>query len=161
MYSLREYTSDDAFTILGWILDEKMFRQWSADKYKAYPAKPEDMNGFYDEVRKNGGTPFLFCDEGKVIGHFLLRPLSNEEVKTVRLGFIIVDSTVRGKGFGRKMLELALDCAFKNFDCKRVTLGVFENNPKAKKCYESLGFTQWGETTYCSNGEEWKCLEME
>ncbi len=161
MFSIRDYSPGDAEVILSWITDEKMFRQWSADKYESYPAKPEDVNNFYDHIKTNGAKPLVFCDDGKVIGHFILRPLSDDSFKTVRIGFIIVDSSVRGKGYGRKMLEAAVEYAIAHFDCERITLGVFENNPRALRCYESVGFKQWSECEYNINGEIWKCLEME
>jgi len=161
MFSLRIYRESDADIILGWLSDEKSFRQWSADKYKDYPAKAEDMNAFYREVAAQGGKPFVSCEDGKVIGHFIMRPISDEVIKTVRFGFIIVDSSIRGKGYGRAMLNEALCYAFDRLCAGRVTLGVFENNLQARKCYESVGFKQWGETTYTINGDEWKCLEME
>ncbi len=161
MFTIREYSPSDAELILSWISDEKTFRQWSADKYKNYPAKPEDMNVFYDEIRPNGGVPFVFCDDGRVIGHFILRPLQCEGLKTVRIGFIIVDNSIRGKGYGRKMLEAAFEYAFANYECERITLGVFENNPKARYCYESVGFKQYSEEFFHIKGETWKCLEME
>ena len=161
MFALREFDKSDADIILSWITDEKSFRQWSADKYKDYPAKAEDVIRFYDEMKLNGATPFMFCDGDNPIGHLLMRPLCDEAVKTVRFGFIIVDSSVRGKGYGKAMLNIALKYAFKNLDAHRVTLGVFENNPKALKCYETVGFTQWGESVLGINGEQWRCLEME
>ena len=161
MFWLRAYSKSNADIILSWITDEKSFRQWSADKYKRYPATAVDVNSFYDELKTQGGTPFMFFDEGNAIGHFIMRPLQDEKVKTVRMGFIIVDSAVRGKGYGKAMLKEALKLAVESFGAKRVTLGVFENNLKALKCYESVGFRQWGATTYNINGEEWKCLEME
>ncbi len=161
MFSLRDYVLEDAQIVLGWITDERTFRQWSADKYESYPAKPEDMNKFYNQIIPNGAKPLVFCADGTAIGHFILRPLPDEAVKTVRIGFIIVDSSVRGRGYGRKMLEAAFEYIFENFDCDRITLGVFENNPKARHCYEAVGFRQWGETVYSIGGEDWKCLEME
>lgn len=161
MFGLREYIESDADLILSWICDEKSFRQWSADKYEKYPATPQDINSFYDEVRANGGTPFMFCDDDKEIGHFIIRPVSDENMRTFRLGFIIVDSSIRGKGYGKKMLNVAFDYAFGDLKAERVTLGVFENNPKARLCYEAIGFRQWGESIFSINGEEWKCLEME
>lgn len=161
MFSIREFMNTDAEKVLSWITDEKMFRQWSADKYECYPPKAEDVIAFYDSIGHQGGRAFVFCDYGKVIGHFILRPLDEERVKTVRIGFIIVDSTVRGKGYGRLMLEHAIEYAANEFAAQRITLGVFENNPKAKKCYESVGFRQWGETAYNINEEVWKCFEME
>ena len=161
MFELKAYSKSDADLVLSWITDEKSFRQWSADKYKDYPASADDVNAFYNELRAQGGTPFMFCDEGNAIGHFIMRPLENENVKTVRMGFIIVDSTIRGKGYGKAMLKEALKHAFAALGAKRVTLGVFENNPKALRCYKSVGFRQWSETACKINGEEWKCLELE
>ncbi|MBR2724641.1 MAG: GNAT family N-acetyltransferase [Ruminococcus sp.] len=161
MFSLREYMEKDAKIILSWITDERSFRQWSADKYKNYPATAEDVNAFYNEIKPNGAMPFMFCDDDKPIGHLIMRPLCDEAVKTVRFGFIIVDSSIRGKGYGKAMLLEALSFAFSNLSAKRVTLGVFENNPKALKCYESAGFKQWGETVCRIGEEDWICFEME
>ena len=161
LFALRNYQESDAEIILGWISDEKSFRQWSADKYKSYPASPEDMNAFYREMKAQGGIPFVFTEDNKVVGHFIVRPITDEDTVTYRLGFIIVDSTVRGKGYGKAMLSFALEYAFSTLSAKRVTLGVFENNPNALRCYESVGFKQVGESYYSINGETWKCLEME
>lgn len=161
MFTLRNYVPADAQTILGWITDEKTFRQWSADKYEIYPAKAEDVNKFYNEIIPNGARPMMFCDDGKAIGHFILRPLIDGSINIVRIGFIIVDSFIRGKGYGRKMLDTAFEYIFENYDCERITLGVFENNPKARQCYEAVGFRQYGEERYHIGDEDWKCLEME
>ena len=161
MLGLRAFSKSDAEVILSWITDEKSFRQWSADKYKNYPADVVEVNSFYEEIKAQGGKVFMFCDDDKAIGHFVMRPLQDEEVKTVRFGFIVVDSTIRGKGYGRLMLTEALKYASEIYGASRVTLGVFENNPKALKCYESLGFTKWGESVYNIGPEKWKCLEME
>ncbi len=161
MFSIREYKNTDAEIFISWITDERSFRQWSADKYEAFPPKSEEINAFYDSMKPQGVRAFIFCDGGKEIGHFILRPLLDENIKTVRIGFIIVDSTIRGKGYGRKMLESAIEYACEEFGADRITLGVFENNPKALKCYESVGFSKWCETTCTIDGEEWKCLEME
>ena len=161
MFSIREYRIDDAEKIINWITDEKSFRQWSADKYESYPPNPQEMIMFYDSMKPQDARAFIFCDDGKEIGHFLLRPLADESIKTVRIGFIIVDSSIRGKGYGRKMLEFAIDFACEQYLVSRITLGVFENNPKALKCYESVGFRQWGETSCTVGDEVWKCLEME
>ena len=161
MFTIRDYNKSDADKILSWITDEKSFRQWSADKYKTYPATTDDMNSFYDSLSKEGAKQFVFCDDDAVIGHFVLRPQLDNDDDTARIGFIIVDSSIRGKGYGKAMLEAALDLAFETFGKRRVTLGVFENNPRALKCYQSIGFTQWGESVFMINGEAWKCLEME
>ena len=94
MFDLREYKESDAELILSWIADEKSFRQWSADKYKSYPASAQDVNDFYGQIKANGARAFMFYDDGKAIGHFVMRPLVDETVKTVRMGFILTSPSL-------------------------------------------------------------------
>lgn len=161
MFEIREFRNTDAVKILGWIDSENAFRLWSADKYKNYPPDPQEMIAFYDSMKPQGAKALIFCDNKKEIGHFILRPMADESIKTVRFGFIIVDSSIRGKGYGKQMLLSALEYAAKEFGAEKVTLGVFENNPNARKCYESVGFRQYGEECYTIGSEVWMCLEME
>lgn len=49
----------------------------------------------------------------------------------LRLGFVIVDDTKRGKGYGKEMLSLAVKYAFEIFKAEKLTIGVFANNPSA------------------------------
>ncbi|MDE6063906.1 MAG: GNAT family N-acetyltransferase, partial [Lachnospiraceae bacterium] len=82
----------------------------------------------------------------------------------IRLGFVIVDDKVRGRGYGREMLSLAIQYAFDFVKVKKISLGVFENNIAAIKCYESCGFQRVKlENTECYHcmGEIWDCIEME
>lgn len=54
--------------------------------------------------------------------------------------------------------------AFEILKVKKVTLGVFENNPAAYWCYKSVGFsevTTEKEEYYHVLNEDWKCIEME
>lgn len=82
----------------------------------------------------------------------------------IRLGFVIVDDKRRGQGCGKEMLSLAIKYAFDFVKVKKISLGVFENNEIAIKCYESCGFKRVKlETTesYHCMGEVWNCIEME
>ena len=48
----------------------------------------------------------------------------------------------RGKGYGKEMLRLAVKYAFEISNAQAVQLNVFPENERAKKCYESVGFTE-------------------
>jgi len=99
-------------------------------------------------------------DEGKIVGHIMLR--NPDPSKTViRFGFVIVDDRLRGKGYGKQMLQLAIQKATNEFGAKKITLGVFDNNPSAFHCYESVGFKITGSDTYLIDGKEWTEKEME
>ena len=153
---LRPFIPEDAATILSWCQDKQAFRRWSADRYKDYPAYPEEMMHQYED---DNLFPLTAMAEGKVVGHILLR-YPSEDKTLVRFGFVIVDNTIRGKGYGKQLLQLAIDYAQRNLGAKEITLGVFCNNLPALKCYESVGFRITGEDAYIIDGEEWKEFEM-
>ena len=167
MLRLRPYKENDAEIILSWCKDEYSFRQWVSDRYDKFPITAEDMNKKYLEC--NGDCeewdnfyPMTAFDESGVVGHLILR-FTDKDKKILRFGFVIVDDTKRGKGYGKEMLRLALDFAFDIFKAERVTLGVFENNKAAYHCYKAAGFTDVAEEKYEYYerlGEKWKCLEM-
>ena len=58
-------------------------------------------------------------------------------------------------------LNLAIQKAKNVFGAKKITLGVFDNNPSALHCYESVGFQVIGTDSYFIDGEEWTEKEME
>ena len=58
------------------------------------------------------------------------------------LKFVINNLEYRGKGYGKKMLQLAIKFAFEITDVQAVHLNVFPENTRAKRCYESVGFTE-------------------
>ena len=155
---LRPFNPDDAETILSWCKDKTVFRKWSADRYPVFPPKPEDMAVQYaaDNI-----FPFTAVDgEGNIVGHIILRyPESSKTI--IRLGFVVIDDQLRGKGYGKQMLQLAIKKAQQEFGAKKITLGVFDNNPSALHCYESVGFVVTGTDTYAIDGEEWTEKEME
>lgn len=162
---LRPYKACDAQAITKWFKNEYAFRQWSADRYEKFPISAEDMNLYYDRDKDNeniwGMTAFDNCG---IIGHFTMRFPDEHNHDEIRLGFVIVDDTKRGKGYGKEMLSLAIQYAFDFIKVKKISLGVFENNKIAIECYKSCGFRtvelQEVESYYCM-GEVWKCMEME
>lgn len=155
--TLRPFHPNDAETILGWCKDKQAFRKWSADRYKDFPAKREDM---MEQYKGDNMYPLTAVVGENIIGHVLLRFLS-EDKTLVRFGFVIVDDTKRGKGYGKQMLQMVIKKAKEEFGVQKITLGVFDNNPSAFHCYDSLGFKVIGTDTYLIDGEEWTGKEME
>jgi RimJ/RimL family protein N-acetyltransferase len=168
MLRLRPYKPDDAETILKWIKDEDAFRKWSTDRYPHYPITADDMNHKYmdcngDCMEPDNFYPMTAFDETGIVGHLILR-FTDEEKKVLRFGFVIVDDSKRGMGYGKGMLRLALQFAFDIFKADKVTLGVLENNPGAYYCYKAAGFRDvTGEEPeyYILMGKKIKCLELE
>ena len=160
---IRPYKPCDAEKIAGWLTDEKIFNMWCAGRY-AFPMTGEQLNERYDSSRENP-CEFMFTaieDDGTPVGYFLLRN-ADWEAQSVHIGFIVIDSARRGKGFGKQLITLAKKFCFEILGMKRITLGVFHINPRAIDCYESAGFSAYGteDETFTFNGREWKVIEME
>lgn len=167
MLRLRPYKPCDAKTIVSWIKDEIAFRKWCSDRFEKYPILAEDINVKYfnhngDCVEEDNFYPLTTFDETGIIGHLILR-FTDEQKKTIRFGFVIVDDAKRGKGYGKEMLILAQKFAFDILKAEKITLGVFDNNPSAYYCYKAAGFqdVQMDKDIICNIfGEQWKIKEL-
>lgn len=168
MLRLRPYKPCDADTILGWIKDGDAFRKWSTDRYPHYPITAAEMNHKYMDCNGDCADPDNFYpmtafDDNGIVGHLIMR-FTDAKKTVLRFGFVIVDDSKRGMGYGKQMLGLALRFAFDILKVQKVTLGVLENNPGAYHCYKAAGFrdVHMDEPEYYQlMGEKIKCLELE
>ena len=164
MLCLRPYRSCDAEVIVKWIGDEVSFRKWCADRYENYPITEMDINRQYSECMQAGFFyPMTAFADQHAVGHLIMR-FTDDEKMVLRFGFVIADNKKRGMGYGKEMLRISLKYAFEILKVKKVTLGVFENNPAAYRCYQAVGFrnvTTEPDKYYEILGQKWKCLEME
>ncbi len=160
--TLRNYTENDANEIIKWIKNERALRLWSADRYGNFPIKAEDINNNYTECISNGNFyPMTLVDGDKIIGHIILRnPDGNKDI--IRLGFIIVDPMLRGKGYGKLIIKKAIEYAKNVLHAKEINLGVFENNESAYHCYKAAGFKEISidKNVMQFQNENWDCVEM-
>ena len=155
--TLRPFNINDAETILSWCKDKHAFRLWSADRYKEFPAQPDDM---MEQYTGDNMFPLTAIVGDAIVGHILLR-FPSEDKSVIRFGFVIVDDSKRGKGYGKQMLRLAIDYAQRELGAQKITLGVFCDNHSALECYKSVGFRITGTDSYPIDEEEWKEYEME
>jgi len=67
-----------------------------------------------------------------------------------------------GKGYGTDLMKLILRYAFTEVNLNRITLGVFEYNPRAIRSYEKAGFRHEGRMRKVLNkeGKRWDMLFM-
>ncbi len=161
--NFRNYIETDANEIIKWITDERALKLWSADRYNSYPIKAEDINNNYNEYKSLGNFyPMTLVDEDKIVGHIILRNPDKDKSDVIRLGFIIVDSSLRGKGYGKKLIEEAIKFAKDKLLAKEINLGVFENNESAYYCYKSVGFKEIrvDKNAFQFENENWNCVEM-
>ncbi len=121
------------------------------------------MNNYYSQYSNDELIKLTAVENDEIIGHLTIRFTDNER-KIARFGFVIVDDTKRGKGYGKQLVSSAVKYAFDELNADKVTLGVFENNTPAIHCYLSCGFKiverELTESYQCM-GEIWNCIEME
>jgi len=158
----RKYYEEDAIEILKWIKTEREFRLWTADRYDKYPVTPDDINLNYKKCIELGNFyPMTLTDNDKIIGHLILRN-PNNNLDIIKLGFIIVDDKLRGKGYGKTLIKKAISYAKNNLNAKEIALGVFANNKNAYNCYKASGFKEVSveKNSYTFFNESWDCIEM-
>lgn len=161
MLTLRAYRETDAPKVASWLNDKNVFVWWSAGKLGDYPLEPARLNAFYAPgIAAGDWFPFVMEDDGEGVGQMLMR-WKNKEAGWLHFGFIVVDGSRRGKGYGSGMLRLAFQKAFGELGASRVTLNVFEDNAPALRCYAALGFKQADEAWLTVGGESRRALVME
>ena len=162
MIRLRPYKLSDYEYISNWFNNEFAFKQWCADKF-TYPLTKEQLNGYYHNYENDDNAWMMTAlnQEGTPVGHFLMR-MADYQNESIHLGFIIVDSQVRGQGYGKEMVSLAIKYAFDILKVNRVTLGVFDNNFPAHYCYKSTGFVdeKYNEDIFPYGNDKWGIYDM-
>ena len=139
---LRPYIpSHDFDAIKDWVIDERTHAMWSA-KHAPFPLEKNAFAEFLAVFfRKYGDCPFVATtDDGKVVGFICIS--INYETNEAMLAFVIIAPAQRDKGYGREMIQLAAKYCFEILKADAVQLNVFTVNERARKCYESTGFTE-------------------
>ena len=160
---LRIYKKEDAPIIAEWLRSEEELYRWSADRFNKYPLSGKDINENYAPQIETGRFIPLTAvnDDGEVVGHFIIRYPHDDDDRSVRFGFVIIDPALRGKGYGKELLRLGIEYVKENLNATRIDLGVFENNESARHCYEAVGFTEYAQRKCEMPIGIWNCADME
>ena len=162
MLRLRPYKSCDAQKIAEWVQDKDAFLKWGGQLFGDYPISAKMIDEKYrlkngDCVEEDNFYPWTaFDEENRVVGHFIMRYIHGDN-RILRFGWVVVDDTIRGKGYGTQMLSLGLKYAFGILDVDKVTIGVYDNNELGHRCYLKVGFTDREIVSH----EPWNIIEME
>jgi RimJ/RimL family protein N-acetyltransferase len=146
MINLEPLQKEDFKKIIKWNEGKSadFLLQWSGPFYK-YPLTQEQFDSYYDNyISKEKGTLFVFK---------IIYKETNEMVGTIELDikdrvngiarvarFLIGEESLRGKGIGREALKEVIRFGFEELNLNKVTLGAFDFNKSAIRCYEIVGF---------------------
>ncbi len=82
-------------------------------------------------------------DGDEAIGNISLKDVDLIN-RRATLGILIGESDSRNKGYGTEAIRLLLDYAFNYLNLNNVMLVYLECNERAKRCYEKVGFKEFG-----------------
>jgi RimJ/RimL family protein N-acetyltransferase len=105
---------------------------------------PDQRSRWYDDItQRQRQIPFAVDDEaGDMIGRIFLRHVRHEEGSAV-LG-IDLHPDYLSRGYGTESLGAVLRYYFEEMGFQRMLLSVAAHNTRARRCYESLGFSSVG-----------------
>lgn len=147
-----------------WSRDSEFWRLIAPGPARAYSSKDltKTIEKEIEELEPNVysfGVRTLVDD--KLIGEINLEVV-NWSGRDAFLGINIGQRENWGKGYGTEMMKLMLHFAFTEINLRRVTLTVFEYNPRAIHTYEKVGFRHEGRLRKLLNraGRRWDMLYM-
>lgn len=147
-----------------WSVDTKFLRLMDSD-----PARPYSIKALQEWLEKE-----LEKDQPDEV-YFMIRSLKDDRLLgdvgldgiqwnhgDTFMGIGLDNRDDWGKGYGSDALQLILNYAFNELNLFRVSLNVFEYNPRAIHVYEKVGFVHEGRLRRCLNrdGRRWDMLYM-
>ena len=101
----------------------------------------ETFNYKKEKIKDNKSFEFVGVCDSKVVGYFILNEMIDivRNLKIYHLDYVCVDTNYRGKGFGKKMMEWAINYAKDTGAC-RIECTSGNQRIAAHKLYLGLGF---------------------
>lgn len=147
-----------------WSVDSEFLRLMDSAPARTFSTKAI-QEWLEKEQEKDRGDNFYFMirslEDDRLIGDVGLDGIHWNHRDTY-LGIGLDNREDWGKGYGSDAMQLVLNYAFTELNLYRVTLNVFEYNPRAIHVYEKLGFVYEGRLRRCLNreGKRWDMLYM-
>ncbi len=145
-YIIR-YPKDTDLTSM-WRYINELSKEQTYISFQGEEISPEEEKEFLNSSLKNisekKGLMLIVELKGEIVGVSDVRPQPRVSSHVGVFG-ISLAKEVRGKGIGKKLMQLALDVASRDLKGLRILeLECFGNNPVAPQLYKSLGFKEYG-----------------
>jgi RimJ/RimL family protein N-acetyltransferase len=148
----------------GWALDSEYFRLGYSNPTRLHSVKV--LKGRLEkDLESESATDFSFTlrtlADDKLIGDIGLEVI-NWSNRDAFVGLGIGDRQLWSKGYGTDAMSIMLRYAFTELNLRRVSLSVFEYNPRAIRSYEKAGFRHEGRLRQflSREGRRWDMLFM-
>jgi RimJ/RimL family protein N-acetyltransferase len=150
--------------ITRWNQNSEYFRLLNSFAYPMQSAKSE-AKSMEEDVAEMSLASYFFSirtlAEDKLIGELGL-DVVDWAGRDAFVGLGIGETEYWNKGYGTDIMNVLLRYAFTEINLRRVTLGVFEYNPRAIRSYEKVGFQHEGRRRLALNreGKRWDAVYM-
>lgn len=165
MIELEYFEKADFQQLINWIDSREFLLQWSGNTFK-YPLTKEQLEKYIKDANYESSNKLVFKirnkNTNKTIGHIAILNIDKNN-RVARIGAVLIgDEEFRGKGFGQKAIKEVLKVVFKDLKLHKASLGVFDFNKSALKCYENIGFKKDGliRDSLKNGNEYWNLWEM-
>ena len=92
----------------------------------------------------DGRYGWVIClADDTVVGEVVINEI-DENNRSASIRIALYDPKYFGQGYGSEAMRLAVDFGFKQANLHRISLGVFNFNPRAIHVYEKIGFKREG-----------------
>jgi RimJ/RimL family protein N-acetyltransferase len=168
MIKLDLIEKEDLHKIIEWNVNKSSddLLQWAGPKFN-YPLTLDQIENYFLNEVKNGELnifiyKILLIDTGEMIGTIELRETDKDNKIGRICRFLIGEEKYRGKNIGATVLNKVLEIGFQSMRFEKITLGVFDFNNGAIRCYEKAGFVKENfiENRSKSSTGYWNLYEM-
>jgi RimJ/RimL family protein N-acetyltransferase len=147
MIELQYFTEADFDQLINWFDSKKEYIQWGGGGF-GYPLTRDKLQSHIEDANNEGCKKLIYkvveAQSGKVIGHISLESIDRENRSARVCRVLVGDDSMRGKGTGEAMMKEILKVGFDKLNLHRVSLGVYDFNDSAIRCYEKAGFQKEG-----------------
>ncbi|GLS92059.1 N-acetyltransferase [Psychromonas marina] len=154
--ALVTFTDKDFKQLIDWISCDELNYLWAGPTY-SYPLTVQQITTHCDQPEV---FPFLFQVSGRNAGFIELYRVADDHYRICR---VFIANEYRGHGLSKQMMANIIVKAQVKFNCKLLSLAVFEHNIVAKNCYLALGFdvvdTEIGTRVY--KEKSWNLVRMQ
>jgi RimJ/RimL family protein N-acetyltransferase len=166
MIKLEYFTPQDFPLLIDWISDELLLQNWAGSQFR-FPLTHEKLDWYIRDTNDFNNSSTLVYKAvdsltGQTVGHISLTAI-NRPNRSARITRVLVgDTAERGKGIGEQITRAMMQIGFEELNLHRMSLGVYDFNEPAIRCYKKCGFRVDGVLRDISrHGDDyWSLMEM-
>ena len=166
MIVLEYFERNDFTQLTQWIHNDELLMNWSGSMFN-YPLTEKSLEWYIEDVNEiNISDAFIYkaidTTSGHTVGHISLGGISRKN-RSGRISRVLVGGIDnRGRGCCKDMVNAVLKIGFEDLNLHRISLGVYDFNEAAIRCYQKSGFTIEGTTrdVLLFKGKWWSLVEM-